>query len=104
MAKEGLEGDVKFGRGGHQQGTQLNREIISGRWAHNLKGPSLHNSWTCPRDQEFTPRSRTEHLTRCQNRHWAAEITKVRGGTAKDTPGDQRSNTILYPLRDRQPM
>jgi len=28
MAKEeGLEEDVKFGRGGHQQGTQLNREI-----------------------------------------------------------------------------
>ena len=23
-AKEGLEGDVKFGRAGHQQGTQLN--------------------------------------------------------------------------------
>ena len=32
---EGLEGDVKFGRGGHQQGTQLNREIIPGRWAHH---------------------------------------------------------------------
>src|SRR6218665_677190 len=28
--EEGLEGDVKFGRGGHQQGTQLNREIIPG--------------------------------------------------------------------------
>src|SRR6218665_1839562 len=39
--EEGLEGDVKFGRGGHQQGTQLNREIILSGWAHNRKGPSL---------------------------------------------------------------
>ena|SRR6218665_630388 len=45
MAKEeGLEGDVQFGRGGHQQGTQLNIEIIPCRWAHNRKCPSLHNS------------------------------------------------------------
>src|SRR6218665_2172208 len=38
VKEERLEGDVKFGRGGHQQGTQLNREIIPGRWAHNRKG------------------------------------------------------------------
>jgi len=41
--EEGLEGDVKFGRGGHQQGMQLNREIIPGQWAHNGKDPLLHN-------------------------------------------------------------
>ena len=45
MAKEEVfEGNVKFGMGGHQQGMQLNREIIPGRWAHNRKGPVLHNS------------------------------------------------------------
>jgi len=33
MAKEeALEGDVKFGRAGHQQGTQLNGEVISCRF------------------------------------------------------------------------
>src|SRR6218665_883984 len=42
--EHGLKGDVKFGRGGHQQGMQLNREIIPGRCAHHRKGPSLHNS------------------------------------------------------------
>src|SRR6218665_4206803 len=38
------------------------------------------------------------------HRHWAAEVTKVRGGAAKDPTGDHCSDTILYPLRDRQPM
>jgi len=28
MAKEGLEGNVIFGRAGHQQETQLNRKVI----------------------------------------------------------------------------
>src|SRR6218665_1933571 len=95
--EEGLEGDVKFGRGGHEQKTQLNRAD----W------PTSEKALRCiiaKRARETIPRSRTEHPTRCQNRHWAAEITKVRGGTAKDTPGDERSNTIMYPLRDRQPM
>jgi len=41
-----------------------------------------------PRDQKLTPRSSTQHPTRCQNRHWAAEVTKVGGGAAKDTLED----------------
>jgi len=54
------------------------------------EGPKAHSS---------------QHPLRCQNRHWAAEVSKVRGGTAKDTlGGDHRSNTILYLLTDRQPM
>src|SRR6218665_1088323 len=56
------------------------------------------------RDQKLTPRSRTQHPTRSQNRHWAAEDAKVRGGAAKDTTGDHCSDAILYPLRYRQPM
>src|SRR6218665_3302329 len=43
-AQTGLEGDVKFGRGGYQQGTQLNREIIPGRWAHNILGLPLESA------------------------------------------------------------
>src|SRR6218665_92691 len=35
---------VKFGRAGHQQGTQLYGDIIPCWWAHNRKGPSLHGS------------------------------------------------------------
>src|SRR6218665_3595941 len=38
------------------------------------------------------------------HRHWAAEVAKVRGGAAKDPTGDHCSDTILYPLRDRQPI
>src|SRR6218665_78837 len=56
------------------------------------------------RDQKLTPRSRTEHSTCGQNRHWAAEVAEVRRGAAKDTTGDHCSDTILYPLRYRQPM
>src|SRR6218665_3215620 len=56
------------------------------------------------RDQKLTPRSRTQHPTRSHNRHWAAEDAEVRGGAAKDTTGDHCSDTILYPLRYRQPM
>src|SRR6218665_798680 len=102
--KEGLERDVKFGRVGHQHGTQLKGEIIPCRWTHNRKGPSLHNSQTGTRDQKLTPRSRTQHPTCSQNRHWAAEDAEVRGGTAKDTTGDHCSDAILYPLRYRQLM
>src|SRR6218665_655532 len=36
--EEGLEEDVKFGKAGHQQGTQLIGEVIPCRWAHNRKG------------------------------------------------------------------
>src|SRR6218665_3149754 len=46
-AKEArLEGNVKFGRAGHKQGTQLNGEIMPCRWGYtyNRKGPSLHGS------------------------------------------------------------
>ena len=39
-----LREDVKCGRAGHQQGTQINEKIIPCWWAHNRKGPSLHNS------------------------------------------------------------
>src|SRR6218665_2841081 len=102
--KEGLQRDVKFGRVGHQQGTQLKGEIIPCRWTHNRKGPSLHNSQMGTRDQKLTPRSRTQHPTCGQNRHWAAEVAQVRRGAAKDTMGDHCSDTILYPLRYRQPM
>src|SRR6218665_3657345 len=56
------------------------------------------------RDQKLTPRSRTQHPTRSQNRHWTAEDVEVRGGAARDTTGDHCSDTILYPLRYRQPM
>src|SRR6218665_3760175 len=67
--------------------------------------PSLHNSQTGTRDQKLTPRSRTQHPTCGQNRHWAAaEVEEVRGGAAKDTAGDHCSDTILYPLRYRKPM
>src|SRR6218665_2342300 len=96
MAKEeGLEGDVKFGRGGHQQGTQLNREISPGRWAHNQKALRCITAKRA-RGTKSSPVA-AERSTRraAKNRHWAAEITKVRGGTAKDIPGDQRSNTII---------
>src|SRR6218665_3997135 len=70
----------------------------------NRKGPSLHNSQTGTRDQKLTPRSRTQHPTCRQNRHWAAEDAEVRAGAANDTTGDHCSDTILYPLRYRQPM
>src|SRR6218665_100180 len=73
-------------------------------WTHNRKGPSLHNSQTGPRDQKLTPLSRTQHPTCGQNQHWAAEVAEVRGDAAKDTTGDHCSDTILYPLRYRQPM
>src|SRR6218665_256166 len=73
--EQGLEGDVKFGRADHQQVTQLNGEVIPCRWAHNRKGTSLKSSYMGPRDQKLTPRSRTQHPTRCQNRHWAADTT-----------------------------
>src|SRR6218665_972453 len=56
------------------------------------------------RDQKLTPRSRTQHPTCSQNRHWAAEDAEVRGGAAKDTTGDHCSDAILYPFRYRQPM
>src|SRR6218665_1678874 len=102
--KEGLQRDVKFGRVGHQQGTQLKGEIIPCRWSHNRKSPSLHNSQTGPRDQKLTLRSRTQRPTCGQNRHWAAEVAEVRGGAAKDTTGDHCSDTILYPLKYRQPV
>src|SRR6218665_940823 len=102
--KEGLQIDVKFGRVGHQQGTQLKGEIIPCSWTHNRKGPLLHNSQTGLRDQKLTPRRRTQHLTCSQNRHWAAEVTEIRGGAAKDTTGDHCSDTILYLLRYREPM
>src|SRR6218665_178368 len=39
--EERLEGNIKFGRAGHQQRTQLNREIIPCQWAHNRKGPVM---------------------------------------------------------------
>src|SRR6218665_3071903 len=64
----------------------------------------LPNSQTGTRDQKLTPRSRTQHPTFGQNRHWAAEVAEVRGGAAKVTTGDHCSDTILYPLRYRQPM
>src|SRR6218665_694810 len=78
--------------------------------AHTLRkgpyrnGPSLHNSQTGTRDQKLTPRSRMQHPTCGQNRHWATEDAEERGGAAKDTTGDHCSDTILYPLRYRQPM
>src|SRR6218665_4106216 len=56
------------------------------------------------RDQKLTPRSRTQHPTCCQNRHWAAEVAEVRGAASKDTTGYHCSDMILYPLRYRQPM
>src|SRR6218665_2673672 len=43
----------------------------------NRKGTSLHNSQTGTRDQKLTPRSRTQHPTCSQNRHWAAEDVHV---------------------------
>src|SRR6218665_4036533 len=96
--EDGLQRDVKFGRVGHQKGPQLKGKIIPCIWTHNRKGSSLHNSQTGPRDQKLTPRSRTQHPTCRQNRHWAAEVAKVSGGAAKDTTGDHCSDTILYPL------
>src|SRR6218665_936842 len=99
--KEGLQRDVKFGRVGHQQGTQLKGEIIPCRWTHNRKGLSLYNSQTGTRDQKLPPRSRTQPPTAGQNRRCAAE---VRGGAAKYTTGAHCSDTILYPLRYRQPI
>src|SRR6218665_2331752 len=68
------------------------------------KGPSLHNSQMGTRDQKLTLRSRTQHPTCSQNRHWAAEDAEVRWGAAKYTTGDHCSDAILYPLRYRQPM
>src|SRR6218665_1439766 len=56
------------------------------------------------RDQKLTPRSRTQHPTCSQNRHWAAEGAKVRGGAAKATTGDHCRDGILYRLRYREPM
>src|SRR6218665_162214 len=100
MAKEWR---CKIWKTGYQQGMQLN-EIIPCRWVHDQKGPSLHSSSMGPRDQKLTLRCRTQRPTRCQNLHWAAEVTEVREGIVKDTPGDHRSNTTLYPLRERQPM
>src|SRR6218665_266356 len=49
-----------------------------------------------PRDQKLTPRSRTQHPMHCQNRHWAAEVTKVRGAQRKT-----HRETIDMFLKDR---
>jgi len=77
---------------------------------YNLEG------WAIRSDRNSKGRSfhadgpTTEKALRCiivpegpkahHNRHWAAEVAKVRGGGAKDTTGDLCSDTILYPLRN----
>jgi len=90
----------------HQQGTQLNGESFYAdvpttekalrctvaKWARGTNSSSL----AAERSTRRADKTDTSHL--------AAEFTKVRRGAAKDTPGDHRSYTILYPLRDRQPM
>jgi len=53
---------------------------------------SLCKSWKGGPSEETT-----DHF---QNRHSAAEVAKVRGGTVKDTTGDHGSDTILYLLRN----
>src|SRR6218665_164948 len=40
-----------------------------------------------PRDQKLNPRSRTQHSTRCQDRHWTAEVTKARGAQRRTHRG-----------------
>ena len=57
------------------------------------------------RGTKLTPRSRTQHPTCGQNRHcMTSRDREGMRGAARDTTGDHCSDTILYPLRYRQPM
>src|SRR6218665_4174853 len=85
VKKEGLQ----------TSGWAISKERSSKGRSFHADGPTTEKALRCiiakrarlrrTRDQKLTPRSRTQHPTCGQNRHWAAEVAEVRGGAAKYT-------------------
>jgi len=76
------------------EGQALSKDCSSMGRSFHADGPTTKKAFCCiiakraRGTKKLTPSLQVEHPMHCPNQHWAAEVTKVRGGAVKDTTGN----------------
>ena len=97
------------------EGWAISKERSSNGRSFHADGPTTEKALRCiiakrgTKNSPLAAERSTRRAAKTDTRHSVgsmqiAEVADVRGGAAKDTTEDHCSDTILYPLRYRQPM